>query len=76
MHMARAASPRIPRARAGAPVSTPLDWEELDGIKGADAYTLANLPQRLATLKQDSWADSFHVRQSITDAMRKQIGAE
>jgi hypothetical protein len=53
-----------------------LDWEELDGIKGADAYTLANLPQRLATLKQDSWADFFHVRQSITDAMRKERGAE
>jgi bifunctional non-homologous end joining protein LigD len=76
MHMVRAAPRRIPRARAGAPVSTPLDWEELDGIKGADAYTLANLPQRLATLKQDSWADFFHARQSITDAMRKERGAE
>jgi bifunctional non-homologous end joining protein LigD len=64
------------RARVGAPVSTPLNWDELNDVKGADAYTLANLPQRSASLRHDPWTEILHVRQSITVAMRNEIGAE
>lgn len=45
------------RARAGAPVSAPLTWEELPDIPAANAFTTTNLPARLATLPADPWQD-------------------
>jgi bifunctional non-homologous end joining protein LigD len=44
------------RARPGAPVSTPLAWDELVPSLTSDHYTLANLPRRLARLQGDPWA--------------------
>jgi bifunctional non-homologous end joining protein LigD len=64
------------RARVGAPVSTPLSWDELDSVKCADAYTLKNLPRRLNVLNDDPWAGFFTVRQSITTKMRAIISVE
>jgi bifunctional non-homologous end joining protein LigD len=63
------------RARPGAPVSTPLFWEELDDseLRG-NTYTVENLPARLAALKSDPWEGFNQVRQSITVAMRKKLG--
>ena len=46
------------RARPGAPVSTPLDWEELGPDIGPAHFTVANLPARLAALTDDPW-DGF-----------------
>lgn len=59
------------RAKLGAPVSTPLRWDELDGLPGSDAYNVSNLPRRLAQLETDPWEDYFEIRQSITRDMRK-----
>lgn len=42
------------RARPGAPVATPLDWEELDRLKSAQAYTLTTLFNRLGQ-KDNPW---------------------
>jgi bifunctional non-homologous end joining protein LigD len=53
------------RARAGAPVSTPIGWEELDQNLTPDRYRIANLPQRLATLKDAPWADFFQTHQEL-----------
>ncbi|MFW6323022.1 MAG: non-homologous end-joining DNA ligase [Guyparkeria sp.] len=51
-----AVAPYSLRARAGAPVATPLDWAELDkGGLCPDGYTLANLFRRLGQ-KGDPWA--------------------
>lgn len=61
------------RARAGAPISTPLRWDELDALRDAAAYTLTNLSQRLDSLHDDPWAGFFDVHQSITAGMRAQI---
>jgi bifunctional non-homologous end joining protein LigD len=58
------------RARAGAPVSTPLAWEELGKIKQANQFNIANLPARLAKLKRDPWADFASTRQSLTREVR------
>jgi bifunctional non-homologous end joining protein LigD len=55
-----------PRARPGAPVSTPLDWTEATGkIRPAD-LTLLTVPKRLRALGQDPWADFFSADQAIT----------
>jgi len=47
------------RARPGAPVSMPIDWTELNEVSGPAAFTLANVPQRLATRPSDPWRDFF-----------------
>ena len=55
-----------PRARRGAPVSTPLAWPELSGSTRREAFTVQTLPARLAGLRKDPWADYFAVDQAIT----------
>jgi bifunctional non-homologous end joining protein LigD len=62
------------RSRPGAPVSTPLAWEELeDGVR-ADTFTVENLPERLAGLTADPWREMSKVKQSITAAMKRGFG--
>src|SRR6266851_468600 len=55
-----------PRARRGAPVSTPITWAELSAKTELPAFTLETVPKRLATLRKDPWADFFSVDQAIT----------
>ena len=62
------------RARANAPVSVPLFWEELETDVRGNTYTIRTLPERLEKLPSDPWADFFKVRQSITAAMKKAVG--
>jgi bifunctional non-homologous end joining protein LigD len=65
-----------PRARPNAGVSVPLSWDELDPEQDIRAhFDLQNVPQRLAGLKKDPWADYWNTRQSITDKMKKALGA-
>ncbi|WP_428306175.1 DNA ligase D [Lacipirellula sp.] len=54
------------RAREGAPVATPLSWEELSKLQSADQYVATNLDSRLARLRRDPWDEFFSVRQSIS----------
>jgi bifunctional non-homologous end joining protein LigD len=54
------------RARAGAPVATPLQWNELTALASSDRYMVANLPERLRRLRTDPWEGFFQLRQSIT----------
>ncbi|MBB3226749.1 bifunctional non-homologous end joining protein LigD [Luteibacter sp. Sphag1AF] len=53
------------RARAGAPASVPLRWEELDKIKSGSAFNIHTLPKRLARLRADPWEGFDDVRQSL-----------
>jgi bifunctional non-homologous end joining protein LigD len=50
-----AIAPYATRARAGAPVAMPLDWEELGPAIGPAHFTVANGPARVANTP-DPWA--------------------
>ena len=67
---ATAVVPYSTRARPGAPVSTPLTWDELTGRIPSDHYTMRNLPERLASLLGDPWEGMASMRQSLTQAMK------
>lgn len=66
-------APYSTRARPGAPVSTPLAWDELTPDLRSDRYTVANLPARLAALDRDPWEAFAAVRQSITREMSSEL---
>jgi bifunctional non-homologous end joining protein LigD len=60
------------RARPGAPVSWPLDWDELAAGVDASALTVRTVLERLD--EPDPWAGFGEVRQTITRAMRRAVG--
>lgn len=62
------------RARAGAPVATPIAWDELPAIKSADQYTVDNVPARLAGLKRDPWHDLADTKQALSKSLVKKLG--
>jgi bifunctional non-homologous end joining protein LigD len=62
------------RARANAPVSTPIDWTELGRDVRFDYFTIKNVPARLKRLKHDPWEEFSELRQSVTAAMMKNAG--
>ncbi|MBE0597524.1 MAG: DNA ligase D, partial [Desulfuromonadales bacterium] len=71
---ATSVAPYSTRAREGAPVSTPLSWDELGVDLDPADYTVDHLPRRLAQLRSDPWGDFFEVRQSITKTIRRELG--
>lgn len=52
------------RARPGAPVSTPVTWEELPGVRDPRDFTLFSVPERLAD--GDPWAEIDEVAHDLT----------
>jgi bifunctional non-homologous end joining protein LigD len=58
------------RARAGAPVSTPLAWEELLTIRSGNQYRIGNLAARLSHLQDNPWADFGNIEQVVPKAVR------
>ena len=65
-----------PRAKAGAPVATPLRWDELSRLESGAPYSVETLPRRLSQLKSDPWEDFFATRQSITGRARTALGLD
>jgi len=55
-----------PRARPGATVSTPLDWNELDDLP--ERFTVLTVPRRLARLRTDPWAAYWRSAQVLSAA--------
>jgi bifunctional non-homologous end joining protein LigD len=66
-----AVAPYSVRARKGAPVATPLEWDELDtrGLR-SDRFTIRNLGKRLAG-QRDPWADMHRHARSLTGPSRR-----
>jgi bifunctional non-homologous end joining protein LigD len=54
------------RARPGAPVSTPVEWDELTKNFRADRFTLKTVPHRLERLRRDPWRDINSIEQTIS----------
>lgn len=62
------------RARANAPVATPIAWEELAKDVRFDHFNVRTVPARLKRMKHDPWAEFFTVKQRVTASMLKKVG--
>lgn len=62
------------RSRAACPVATPVTWKELGKVTSANAFTLKNVPGRLAKLKSDPWDGFLNTRQVLTESVRDRAG--
>ncbi len=62
--------------KKGAPVASPLRWDELKSLTSGAPYTVKTLPARLKKLKRDPWEGFFSTRQSITAKARKALGLD
>ena len=62
---ATAVSAYSPRARAGAPVSVPLNWTELK-LPDRPSFSVANFGEWSSRLKRDPWKALTSTRQHIT----------
>jgi bifunctional non-homologous end joining protein LigD len=58
-------SPYSTRARPGAPVAMPVEWDELARVR-ADAFTLKSVPEHLARRGRDPWEHLNEVKQALT----------
>ncbi|MGA9234476.1 MAG: non-homologous end-joining DNA ligase [Desulfobacterales bacterium] len=66
-----AVGPYAIRAKAGAPIATPLDWEELsDGRLRSNRYTLRNIFRRLGQ-KDDPWSDMDRHARPLTTPQKR-----
>jgi bifunctional non-homologous end joining protein LigD len=65
------------RAREGAPVSVPVDWDELDRLSGPADFTVAEVPLRV--LEQgsgkaaDPWAQYRSVKQRVPASLTRDL---
>jgi bifunctional non-homologous end joining protein LigD len=61
------------RARAGAPVSVPVTWNDLKPALDPQSLTMLTVPRRLERLRADPWKGYWSQRQRITRAMIKAV---
>ncbi len=64
---ATAVAPWSVRARDGAPVATPLDWDDLARIDGASVMTVPVVMDYLAARPDDPWAELLTEKQRVSD---------
>jgi bifunctional non-homologous end joining protein LigD len=66
-----AVAPYAVRARRGAPVATPLEWDEVDsrGMR-PDRFTIRDVPKRLAG-QHDPWADIQRHARSLSRPLQR-----
>ncbi len=62
------------RARQGAPVSTPLHWDEVGGRLKPTSFHAGNVLRRLQGLHSDPWKTFRRTSQTLTAAMRRKLG--
>ncbi|MGH8713919.1 MAG: DNA ligase D, partial [Casimicrobiaceae bacterium] len=62
------------RARANAPVSAPVAWDELSRDLRGDHFNAGNVPRRLARLKIDPWRGIADAAGALTPAVMARVG--
>jgi bifunctional non-homologous end joining protein LigD len=62
------------RALRGAPVSTPLHWDELGGRMKPSSFHVGNVVRRLRGLHSDPWKAFRRKSQTLTAAMKRKLG--
>jgi bifunctional non-homologous end joining protein LigD len=62
------------RARAGAPVSTPLHWDEVGGRMKPASFHVGNVVRRLQGVRSDPWRTFRRSPQTLTAAMKRELG--
>ncbi|MFO0901040.1 MAG: DNA ligase D [Pirellulales bacterium] len=73
---ATAIAPYSTRARAGATVSVPIDWDELSPRLKSDHWNVRTLPARLRALRHDPWEAFDDARTAISSKMRRAVGVQ
>ncbi len=63
------------RARPGAPVATPLHWNELTPDLDPNDFNLRTVPDRLENLEEDPWADLLQTNQRIKKEILESLGS-
>jgi len=53
------------RARPGATVAVPIEWEELTKSNPPDKFTVKTISKRLKSLKTDPWEGFFQLKQKL-----------
>lgn len=65
------------RARDGAPVSVPVDWDELDRLSGPADFTVAEVPLRVLAqgsgAAADPWARYLELKQSVPASLTRDL---
>jgi bifunctional non-homologous end joining protein LigD len=66
------------RAREGAPVSAPVEWDELDRLSGPKDLTVAEVPLRVLRFAPDPganpWARYLETKQRVPDSLVRELG--
>jgi bifunctional non-homologous end joining protein LigD len=62
------------RARANAPVSAPVDWDELGRDLRFDHFNVGNMSRRIKKMKVDPWRDIADAAVSLTPAVMARVG--
>jgi len=73
---ATAAAPYTVRALKGAPVATPLHWDELGGRLKPAQFHAGNVARRMHGLRTDPWAPMRRLSQNLTAAMKRKLEIE
>ena len=68
-----AIAPYSTRARKGAPIATPVSWEELETLECANGFSLSEVVERLD--QGDPWAEMPTWRQRITPTVLMTVGS-
>ena len=65
--------PYSTRRRSGAPVATPVSWDELKSLDAANSFHIVDMEKRLAMA--DPWKEADGWKQSITRAMMAKVAS-
>jgi len=66
-------APWSTRARPNAPISVPIAWEELDGLKSGDQFRVSQLASLLSKRRKNPWEGMLESRQRLTRAMTAKL---